>query len=971
MSPELNEPSEPSLPERIDDYRVLRLLGRGGMGSVFEAEQDNPRRTVALKVVHAGVLGDEARRRFELEAQVLGHLHHPGIAQIYEAGVHETAGGSQPYFAMELIDGVPLDLYVEEHGLGTRERLALLARVCDGVQHAHQRGVIHRDLKPDNILVDKSGQPKILDFGLARATDSDLQAATLHTSLGQIMGTVPFMSPEQAAGDPDALDLRTDVYSLGVVAYRVLSGEMPYDTGGAQVLEALRVVREDDARPLSSIHRHLRGDVETIIGKALEKEPNRRYPSASGLAADIRRHLDDEPISARAPSALYHLKKFTRRNRALVLGVAGVFLSLLAGLVGTGIGIVRANEEAERAGGEAARATTTAAFFQSILGGVDPTLAQGSDTTLLRQILDDTSARIEVELAGLPRIEATIRETMMVAYSSISSYVSALEQARRLLVLYAESPGSDSPEALAVRRNIGHFLTRMDDYPAAEEALLETLARCEDHLGPDHVETHRVGSMLGRLYTLTARGDKAATILEGSVAFLVRELGAEDSWALDATAGLGLARIEQRRFVEAEEILREVLEVRRRQHGPTSQQAIDATHNLAGVFHAQNRFDEAEAINRETIELCERILGADHLTTLVARRSLVSVLTGAMRFEEAKALCLELLEQSRVDPGPESAFTYDLENWLANIYRTGNVNARAVPLATHAAAGFARIYGEEDRKTIQARNNLLWSLAKLNRREEAEPLFERQAEVHRRVFGEEHPDTLRFFSDYVAVEIGLKRFDGLEEVARKVLRVRRRVIGDNHMETLQAVAGMAMTLDGLERPAEAVPFYAEYIAGWPEYYPTGDRSIDNCRRWMVECLEETEDLGQFLAEIRVLRESHERFGVPSSPDTPRILAVLGEALAETGDSEEAAALLEEVLDLTVDLAAPPARVLSAYGAALTTLERYDEALDALQYAWEEDRNGPCRRRTAARLATLYEALGEPGEAAAWRERAKG
>jgi len=183
------------LPERIGDYRILRALGEGGMGAVFEAEQENPRRTVALKVVTAGVLTEEMRRRFELEAQVLGYLHHPCIAQIYEAGVYESAGGVQPFFAMELIQGMPLHQYADEQGLGTRKRLELIARICDGIQHAHQRGVIHRDLKPENILVDESGQPKILDFGLARATDSDIQIATLHTDVGQIMGTVPYMSP--------------------------------------------------------------------------------------------------------------------------------------------------------------------------------------------------------------------------------------------------------------------------------------------------------------------------------------------------------------------------------------------------------------------------------------------------------------------------------------------------------------------------------------------------------------------------------------------------------------------------------------------------------------------------------------------------------------------------------------------------------------------------------------------------------
>jgi tetratricopeptide (TPR) repeat protein/predicted Ser/Thr protein kinase len=316
----------PALPPQVGRYRVLRLLGEGGMGAVYEAEQDSPRRPVALKVIRPGLVGPAALRRFAREAQILGLLHHPGIAAIYEAGLAEDG---QPFFAMELVRGVPLDEYAGRHGLDDAARLGLLARVCDAVQHAHEHGVVHRDLKPSNVLVDETGQPKVLDFGVARGLDDALRATTAHTRTGQIVGTPSYMSPEQVAADPD-LDRRSDVYTLGVILYELLAGRPPYPLEGLPLAEAVRVIREREPARLGALDRRLRGDVETIVAKALEKDRERRYPSAGELAADIRRHLNNEPILARPPSALYQLGKFARRHKALV-GTTAAFLGLLLG----------------------------------------------------------------------------------------------------------------------------------------------------------------------------------------------------------------------------------------------------------------------------------------------------------------------------------------------------------------------------------------------------------------------------------------------------------------------------------------------------------------------------------------------------------------------------------------------------------------------------------------------------------------
>jgi WD40 repeat protein/predicted Ser/Thr protein kinase len=335
-------------------YRVVRLLSEGGMGTVYEAEQDNPRRTVALKVIRPGLASDFLLQRFAREAQILGRLHHPGIAQVYDAGV---AAGGQPYFAMELIAGVPLDRYAREQALDARGRLGLIARVCDAVQHAHEQGVIHRDLKPSNILVEPSGQPRVLDFGVARAADLDVTAAEGHTRTGQLIGTLSYMSPEQASGDPSALDPRGDVYALGVILYELLAHRLPYSLDGLPLPEAARVIREQEPSRLGSLDGHLRGDVETIVAKALAKDKARRYASAGELAADIRRHLANEPIRARPASALYQLRKFARRHKALVGAVLGVAAALVAGAVVSVLYAVRADHSARQAGENARQAT--------------------------------------------------------------------------------------------------------------------------------------------------------------------------------------------------------------------------------------------------------------------------------------------------------------------------------------------------------------------------------------------------------------------------------------------------------------------------------------------------------------------------------------------------------------------------------------------------------------------------------------
>ncbi|MDX2016114.1 MAG: serine/threonine-protein kinase [Planctomycetota bacterium] len=338
---------KPAVPKRLGRYAIRRIIGEGAMGVVYEAEQHGTKRRVALKVVKHAVVSLATLKRFELEAELLGRLDDPGIARVYEAGWlargNDEAGDGpthQPFLAMEYVDGRPLTTFFRENRLSIRERLEILARVCDAVQHAHARGVIHRDLKPGNILVTRTGQPKILDFGVARLSDEGSIRAPgagrgeeLATSIGQLVGTLAYMSPEQAGGDPAELDVRSDVYSIGVMMYEGLSGSMPYEVRSKLLHEAIRTIREEEPRRLGAVSEMFRGDVETIVAKAMEKDRARRYQTASELSADVGRYLRDEPITARPVGATYRALRWMRKHREWTIA-AGV--ALAAGVVGAG-----------------------------------------------------------------------------------------------------------------------------------------------------------------------------------------------------------------------------------------------------------------------------------------------------------------------------------------------------------------------------------------------------------------------------------------------------------------------------------------------------------------------------------------------------------------------------------------------------------------------------------------------------------
>jgi eukaryotic-like serine/threonine-protein kinase len=511
--------SVPKLPSTIGRYRIIRGLGEGGMGAVYEAEQDQPRRCVALKVIKAAWAGPDLLRRFELEFQTLGRLHHPGIAQIYEAGTADTNFGSQPFFAMELILGKPLVDYANAHHRNTRQRLGLMIKICEALEHAHQHGIIHRDLKPGNILVDDTGQPKILDFGLARVTDGDMQA-TRQTDMGQLLGTLAYMSPEQVTADPFALDTRSDVYALGVILYELLAGRLPYDVSRS-VYEVAKTIQQVDPARLSSISRAYRGDIETIVAKALEKDKTRRYASAAELAADLRRYLEDQPITAKPASTSYQLQKFARRHKGLVAGGAAVFLTLLVGVVISTWEAVRARRAEARAQTETATAQAVVNFLQNDLlaqasANKQAGLSNKPDPDLkVRTALDRAAQHIEGKFSTQPAVEAEIRNTIGETYLDLGLYPEARKQLEQALQLENRILGPDNPKTLRTFRLLGSVVYQQGDNATAETLLTQALQHDRQILGSEHPDTLRCSQksclrLLGGRQVRTSRSTRSS-----------------------------------------------------------------------------------------------------------------------------------------------------------------------------------------------------------------------------------------------------------------------------------------------------------------------------------------------------------------------------------------------------------------------------------------------------------------------------
>lgn len=737
-----DRPPSVDMPSQIGEFRILRKIGEGGMGDVYLAQQDRPQRTVALKLIRSELSSSTAASRFEHEAHVLGMLIHPGIARIYQVGSAapvmpdgSSTGTPQSIFAMEYIDGLPITQYADAHHLNTRQRLELMMQVCRAVEYAHQKGVIHRDLKPSNILVVEDIQetaqspnvsfvqsraaPKILDFGVARLTDSDLQITTIQTDVGQLIGTLQYMSPEQVSTDPAELDTRSDVYALGIVMYELLSRRLPYDLLQKPMHEATRIIREVEPTRMSATDRTLRGDIETIALKALDKDKTHRYQSAADLAEDIRRYLVDEPISARPHSTMYHLRKFARRNRVLAGGIVGVVLAILTGIIGTTLGMIEARRQRDDAHRQTRIAQAINEFItDDLLAQADPSPQANRDLTL-RQALDNAAAGIQGRFADEPLIEAGVRVTLGETYAGLGEYDLAKPHLERVVIIRESVLGADHRDTMQAMLTLANTLREQANETEAENIYQRVMGSARQLFGPD------------------------------------------DELVMSAKDGVGLLRDQQSRFDEAGQLFAEVLATRERTLGDEHLETLTSMSNLTTVYQSQGRSDEAEAMQRRIVEISRRVLGPDHPKTLLSLNILASTLMQQRKMDEAEPLLVQCYEGYRKKYGDAHTDTLASMNNLANIYFATKRFDDAATMANRSLDAARELYGDHHLEVALVKGTLANIYRWQKQFAEAEPLALQTYEWMTSHFGPDHPYVRQ------ATEIVIRVYDqwGKPEIA--------------------------------------------------------------------------------------------------------------------------------------------------------------------------------------------------------------
>jgi len=889
-----------ALPPQIGPFRIIRLIGHGGMGAVYEAEQVNPRRPVALKVIKSGYVSSQLLKRFEQEAHILGRLQYSGIAQIYQAGVADAGHGLQPYFAMELVDGLSLTRYALHHGLGTRQRMELLSRIADAVQHAHAKGVIHRDLKPGNILVTADGQPKVLDFGVARATDSDLQVTTLQTDIGQIVGTLPYMSPEQVTGDPNELDTRSDVYALGVILYELLVDRLPHDVNRRATLEAIRVIREQEPTRLSSINRTLRGDVETIVGKAMEKDKTRRYQTASALADDIRRYLADEPIAARPPSTTYQIHKFAQRNKALVGGLLAVVLALTGGIIAASWQALRARRaeavarlEAERARTQAAKAEQVAAFSQSILSGVDPTIARGKDTQLLHDILDRAAERIDAELANQPEVAAAIHLTIGKSYRNISEFGPAETHLRAAEKSHTALLGADARDTLRTRVALTMLLARQGKLTEAEAIVRPVVDAARRALGPDDRDTLEFTSELANVLARAKKLDEADALIRRTLERQKSLFGDDDKDVLDSMFILSNCLWAQQKSKEAVDVARSLAAARERKVGKDHSDAITALGSLAMMLSAAGESQASLETYEDTLARARRVFGPHHQSTLTILHNYGIALRGAHRPAEGETVLREALEGRQRVLGEDHPETISTLTVLTNSLLDQRQSEQALAMAQRAVAAARRRFGDDSDHTLPTMSNLARALRGVGKRREAADILGQIARTSRKLPAGSRRDVAMDYYNWAAVLQDLGDYEATEPVFVELIGLWEKAGKKDINYMAAALHSYAKSLAHRGDFAAAEPYFQQGLAMRRRLYPSGH-------------IELYYSLGDFGAALLVqgapthaeplLREALEcvRVAKPLRPDrVAEITGLLGQALLDQNRFAAAEPLLLE------------------------------------------------------------------------------
>ena len=658
--------------DRIGHYKLLQQIGEGGCGVVFMAEQEEPvRRKVALKIIKPGMDTKSVIARFEAERQALALMDHPSIAKVFDAGSTESG---RPYFVMELVRGVKITEYSDQNALTTEERLKLFVQVCQAVQHAHQKGIIHRDIKPSNILVSSSLEgaplPVVIDFGIAKATtNQQLTDKTLFTAFEMLIGTPAYMSPEQAEFTRVDVDTRTDIYSLGVLLYELLTGLTPFDTGEllkAGLDEIRRVIREQEpARPstklskmtgahLTTVAQHrksepprliraISGDLDWIVMKALEKDRTRRYETANGLALDVQRFLANEVISARPPSRLYRFQKIVFRNKLLFIAIGVIAGLLVASLVVVSASLTRERQARREADSGKQKAQQITQFLEEMLQGVGPSVALGRDTTMLREILDRAAARVSTELTNQPAVEAELRTRIGNVYGELALFDQAEAMHRGALAIYRKLYGEQNPTTAAALTSLAILLGQKGKLAEAENGLREALKTRRSLFGDDNNAVATTLTELSRVLLEKGNVAEAETLSREALATRRKLSGEESLDVADSLDFMGVILREQSKRKEADTITRKALTMRRKLLGDSHPLVAVSLVNLGLVVFDEASFgeatiDEAESCYRGALDLQSKLVGKDHLYMAIGLSDLAFLLRNQNKFTDAEGM---------------------------------------------------------------------------------------------------------------------------------------------------------------------------------------------------------------------------------------------------------------------------------------------------------------------------------------------
>jgi serine/threonine protein kinase len=728
-------------------YKLLEEIGEGGMGTVWAAEQTEPvRRRVAIKLIKLGMDSRQVLSRFEVERQALALMDHPNIAKVLDGGVTDQGG---PFFVMEYVRGVPITEYCDSAKVTIEGRLRLFAQVCQAVQHAHQKGIIHRDLKPSNILVclyDGRPVPKVIDFGLAKAVNQPLTEHTLYTAHGVMVGTPLYMSPEQAEFNNLDIDTRSDIYSLGVVLYELLTGTTPLDRQRVKTAvgqEIVRLIKEEEpSKPSTKLSgsgslpsvaaqrglepaqltRLVRGDLDWIVMKSLEKDRNRRYTTAGGFAEDIERSLRNETITARPPSTGYRLKKLVERNKAVVLTVAITALVLIGGAAVASWEALRATRAERDALAREAETKAMLSFVEDrILAAARPEGLGGGlgREVTLQKAIESALPFVKQNFPDQPLIEARLRLTLGQSFCDLGDAPKAAQQEEAALAVFSRLLGPDDPETLTA---MNHLATSYGDLGRYDEALKlrkETLAGRKARLGPNHPDTLISMNNLANSYRDLGRYVECLALREETLALEKVVFGPDHPNTLRCMGNIALTYRLLNRRSEAVKLYEETLPLFKSKLGPDNPETLMAMHGLAAAYYVLGRHDDSLKLFEETLALEKTKLGPDHPTTLRAMNDLANNYAKVGRAGDALKLRETTLELKKSKLGPGHPSTLSSMANLAESYAALGRHAEALKLREEALTRCKAKFGPEDARTLIRMEDLAESLLAVHRGAEA------------------------------------------------------------------------------------------------------------------------------------------------------------------------------------------------------------------------------------------------------------